>query len=172
MDSEELIRIEAQLLEQEHRPLKLIKNYFNREKWDENDPRRRAVKVAIFWRILFSPGIIATTGGIIALCSLGVLIWQTSVLLNQNALIKNQNKAINQQSYLIEAQRRSSLQFEISEILNRIDDELSRDTINRKLSPQLKSRIVAATVSMKPYRIYENDTLKEAYSSIIRIYQK
>tara|TARA_R110002124_G_scaffold17532_3_gene73486 strand:- start:371576 stop:372832 length:1257 start_codon:yes stop_codon:yes gene_type:complete len=162
---DEIVQIEAQLLEQEHRPLTLIKNYFNRDKWNKNDPRRRAVKVAIFWRILFSPAVLATTGGLLAFLSLVVLTWQTFVLLDQNVLLTDQNKKINQQSYLIEAQRRSSLQFEISEILNRIDDELKRDNVGlRELSPELKSRIIAATVSMKPYRSYENDSLQSPYS--------
>jgi len=31
--------IESQLLEQEHRPFQVIKNYLNRNKWDKGDKR-------------------------------------------------------------------------------------------------------------------------------------
>lgn len=89
----------------------------------------------------------------------------TFLLWRQNKLISNQNIYIKNQTYLIEAQRRGTLQFEISEILNRIDNEVS-DTTNktRSLSAQLKSRIIAATVSMKPYRSFENESLSKPYS--------
>lgn len=165
MDEKKIEQIEAQLLEQEHRPLSLIRNFIGREQWEKQDPRRKAVKTAILWRIVFSPGVIAMTGGLIAVISLVVLVYQTSILMDQNDLIKNQNYEISNQTYLIEAQRRSTLQFEISEILNRIDDEIKTDTTgHRSLSDALVSRIIAATVSMKPYRSYENDTLQFPYS--------
>jgi len=165
MEEKDLISIEARLLEQEHRPFTLLKNFFNRKQWDKQDPRRKAVKTALLWRLFFSPAVIAGTGGLIALASLIILYWQTEVLVNQNKLLIKQNKKIDNQTYLIEAQRRSALQFEISEILNRIDDELSKeDNKEKRLSAQLKSRIIAATVSMKPYRSYENDSLSQPYS--------
>lgn len=164
MEEKDLIKIEAQLLEQEHRPFSLLQNFFGRKQWDKEDPRRRAVKSALVYRLFFSPAVIAGTGGIIALASLFILYWQTDVLIDQNKLLQKQNQKIDNQTYLIEAQRRSSLQFEISEILNRIDDELQKEKVNRRLSSQLKSRIIAATVSMKPYRSYENDRLSRPYS--------
>ncbi len=157
IDQDKLLQIEARLLEQEHRPFSLLKNFFNRKKWDKQDPRRKAVKVAILWRLFFSPGTVAAAGGFIAILSLMVLVWQTRVLIEQN-------EKINDQTYLIEAQRRATLQFEISEILNRLDEELTESNIERNLSPELKSRIIASTVAMKPYRSYENDTLLPAYS--------
>ena len=81
----------------------------------------------------------------------------------QNELINNQNSKLVQQNYLVEAQRRATLQFELSEILNRIDEELEINK-NGQLSGSLKSRIVALTLAMKPYRSYENDTLKAPFN--------
>lgn len=165
MEEKERIDFEARLLEQEHRPFTLIKNYINRKQWNEEDPRRKAVKTALLWRIFFSPTMIAGGGGLIALGSLFILFWQTEVLVTQNKLLIEQNKKINDQTYLIEAQRRSALQFELSEILNRVDSELSRKgNKEKRLSLELKSRIIAATISMKPYRSYENDSLSQPYS--------
>ncbi|MBQ4803162.1 hypothetical protein J8L88_09905 [Aquimarina sp. MMG015] len=162
--------LETKLLEQEHRPLTILRNYSNRNKYPKGDPRRRAVFVSFFWRMFFSPGVIATGGGIIALISLVLLFWQSKILIQQNGLIvdqnnlvKYQNQKITDQNYLVEAQRRSTLQFEISEILNRVDEELKKDK-ERRLSNQLIGRIIAATNSLKPYRSYENDTLSQPYS--------
>ncbi|WP_299183880.1 hypothetical protein [uncultured Aquimarina sp.] len=162
--------IEAKLMEQEHRPLKVIKNYFDRNKYAKNDPRRKAVFVSFFWRLFFSPAAIAAGGSLIAIASLIILLYQTTILLEQNSLITNQNEIvieqnnkINAQNYLVEAQRRSSLQFEVSEILNKINEELNLSS-NRTLTTELKGRIIAVTIAMKPYKSYQADTLSKPYS--------
>ncbi|WP_109300156.1 hypothetical protein [Aquimarina sp. AU474] len=153
--SNKLADLEVRLLEQEHRPLIIIKNFINRRQWPKNDPRRKAVFASMIWRLFFSPAVIAASGGFIALVSLGVLVWQTTIL-------REQNNKIVEQNYLVEAQRRSSLQFELSEIFNRIDQELVND--KSIISQKLKSRIIAVTISMKPYKSFDGDTLSESYS--------
>ncbi|MDH7444665.1 hypothetical protein [Aquimarina sp. 2201CG14-23] len=168
-NQEEIIKqiseIETKLLEQEHRPLVIIKNFINRNQYEKGDPRRKAIYSSFIWRLFFSPGVMAASGGLIALISLGILIWQSSIMIKQNNLVLDQNIKINQQNYLVEAQRRSALQFEISEILNRIDEELQEsDNRERLLSKQLKGRIIAVTAAMKPYRSFQDDTLGKPYS--------
>lgn len=161
--SKKLTELESKLLEQEHRPFTIIKNFFERTKWGKEDPRRKAIKVSFFWRLFFSPGVLAASGGIIAILSLSILVWQTCILIKQNSLITIQNEKIVEQNHLVEAQRRSTLQFEISEILNRISNELKNNE-SKTLTKELRSRIIAVTLSMRPYRSFENDSLTEPYS--------
>ncbi len=93
-----LIKIEASLIEQEHRPIKVITNYlFRRKKWSKNDERVIASKKAIIWRLFFSPGVIAASGGVIAVFSLFILSFQLGEMRNQNKLIFDQNNFFRKQ---------------------------------------------------------------------------
>lgn len=76
-----------------------------------------------------------------------LLVIQSRLIHRQNALFDEQNKRILQQTYLQEAQRRSSLNFLLGNIFDKIDEELKLDT-NRSLSPQLTGRIIALTHSL------------------------
>lgn len=145
--------IEARLLEQEHRPYSLIKNYVNRHKWKKGDKRRKAVIVALFWRLLFSPATVAAAGGALAL--------MTVILLNyQNLLLEKQNEKIEHQTHLLEASRRSSQVFIMGEVLSDVNLELKDPhNFNDSLSPALTSRIVSLSLAMRPYRYWENEGL-------------
>jgi len=80
----------------------------------------------------------------------------------QNELIKKQNIRLDQQTYLQEAERRSSLVFLFSNIMDAIDNELKTDVgIKGKpdLSPQLTGRIIALSTRLKPYLYMEDSTL-------------
>ncbi len=92
-----------------------------------------------------------------------------SVLLhNQNELIKKQNIRLDQQTYLQEAERRSSLVFLFSNIMDAINVEISNDYNQnniRDLSPQLTGRIIALANRLKPYYFMQGDSLIESQIS-------
>ncbi len=85
--------------------------------------------------------------GIMIFAAIGGLLG-TVLLYNQNELIKSQNE-------LAEGTRRSSLVFLMSNIMDKVDEELKDTTINpngsRKLTPQTIGRIPALSQSLKPY---------------------
>lgn len=93
---------------------------------------------------------------------------QDSLLGNQNQLLFAQNKRLDQQTYLQEAERRSSLVFLFSNIMDAIDEELKEDyhkDNTRNLSPQLIGRIIALSSRLRAYRYLDGDTLiKKALS--------
>ncbi len=80
----------------------------------------------------------------------------------QNKLFENQNRRLDQQTYLQEAERRSSLVFLFSNIMDAVDRELREDYGNdniRNLSPQLIGRIVSLSQRLKPYHYMKRDKL-------------
>lgn len=115
----------------------------------------------IFWR-LTRIGII---GLIIAITPLVILVIQTKLLQKQNtkidlqnSLIEQQGIRLDQQTYLQEADRRGSLVFLFSNIMDQVDKELT-DGSSRELSPQLRGRIIALSSRLKPYHYLEGDEL-------------
>ncbi len=87
---------------------------------------------------------------------------QNNLIESQNSLFTEQNKRLEQQTYLQEAERRGSLVFLFSNVMDAIDKEL-KDDIGKKgvrdLSSQLIGRIIALSRRLKPYRYLENDSL-------------
>jgi len=87
-------------------------------------------------------------------------IFGSMLVYNQNKLFEHQNHRLDQQTYLQEAERRSSLIFLFSNILDKIDDELKTETNQeRELSNQLIGRIIALSEAFKPYKYLEQDSL-------------
>jgi len=78
-------------------------------------------------------------------------------------LLIRQNQLIKEQTFLIESSRRSAIIFELSSILDKIDEEIDlfeKDTSKLPpylLSSRLESRIVALSKSFRPY-YYLNGT--------------
>jgi hypothetical protein len=91
---------------------------------------------------------------------------QNTKIDQQNILIETQNKYLVQQTYLQEANRRSSLVFLFSNVMDAIDRELKDEqkNPNRNLSSQLMGRIISLSRSLKPYRYLLNDTLTKPIS--------
>lgn len=87
-----------------------------------------------------------------------ILKLQNEKLDRQNELLFWQNDRLNQQINLEEGNRRSSLVFFMSNIMDRIEDELRRSP-SRKLSEPLIARIVSLSQALRPYRYLENDSL-------------
>lgn len=157
---EKLIEIEAKLLEQEHRPFSLIKNYLGRNKYKKDDKRRISIKAALFWKLLFSQTAVIATGGIIGVFSVYFLYKQTDYIKNQNKLIENQNYSIQKQTFLIESGRRSSQVFIMGDVLSDINKELNNEkNTKRILSNALVGRIISLSRAMKPYKFLEGDSL-------------
>lgn len=104
---EKIEKIEVKLIEQEHRPFVILNNFFiKRKKWAKDDPRQIAATKAIIWRLFFSPTVVASIGGFIALLSLGVFVWQNALISKQNNFFQEQ---IKQQDEQYKLQRRTVL---------------------------------------------------------------
>lgn len=103
------------------------------------------------------------------------LLWQQNLKIErQNILINTQNTRIDQQTNLIEADRRSSLIFLMSNIMDKVDEEIREqkmylrekgvaedqiDMMQFRLSQSLIGRIAALSQAFKPYLYLQNDTL-------------
>jgi len=83
-----------------------------------------------------------------------------------------QNDRLNLQNNLIEADRRSSLVFLMSNVLDKVDEEIREqkdspefisepEDVQFSLSEPLINRIVALSRAFRPYRMMEGDTLSE-----------
>lgn len=107
----------------------------------------------------------------------GLFKEQNLLFTKQNAKIDTQNYRLNLQNNLIEADRRSSLVFLMSNILDKVDEEIrgQRDSIRRKLgvvpdstrfalSKPLTSRIVALSRAFRSYRMLQGDSLSKPVS--------
>ncbi|MEM6319038.1 MAG: pentapeptide repeat-containing protein [Bacteroidota bacterium] len=110
----------------------------------------------LVWR-LTRVGIFTLLLGFIPLCILGI---QTYILNSQNQLLQYQNQRLDQQINLEEGNRRSSLIFLMSNIMDKIGDELKNPRNRDKtLSDALIGRIVSLSQALRPYRYLENDQL-------------
>lgn len=93
---------------------------------------------------------------------------QNNLIIQQNIKIDKQNDNLVLQNNLIEAERRGSLVFMFSNLIDGVNRELENDYGNnnkRDLSPQLISRISALSMRLQPYRYLEQDELtQQAFS--------
>ncbi len=124
------------------------------------------VGVHIFWR-LTRIGILAM---IIAMIPFILLFQQNKLISKQNLKFDVQNERIDIQNNLIEAERRSSLVFLMSNILDKVGEEianqeLQHDSIGYSLSQPLRGRIIALSRAFRHYRTLEGDTLSREFVS-------
>ncbi|PHN08570.1 pentapeptide repeat-containing protein [Flavilitoribacter nigricans] len=117
----------------------------------------------VIWRVT-RIGIFAISAAIIPILVLMVqtviLSTQNEKLDYQNQLIQNQNLRLDQQVQLDESHRRSSFIFLMSNIMDKIDEELKNAPDgSRQLSDELIGRIAALSQALLPYRYLENDEL-------------
>ncbi len=89
-----------------------------------------------------------------------ILNRQNDKLEIQNLLLGKQNQRLDQQINLEEGNRRSSLIFFMSNIMDKIDDEMKGNP-ERSLSAPLIGRIVSLSQALRPYRYLENDELTD-----------
>jgi len=103
---------------------------------------------------------------------------QTQMMDIQNDKMEVQNKKINIQNSLIEAERRSSLVFLMSNVLDKVDDEIKEqqrelksndfevvENIEYSLSKPLVSRIIALSKTFEPYHMLDGDSLSSHLTS-------
>lgn len=110
--------IEAALIAQEHRFTHILFNFItSRSTFEKNDPRRKSALQALIWRF-FSPSTVATSG--IGLTAFFGVIFAYQA----NSLLKEQNQ-------LSESARRSAIVFELTSILDGIDEELDEANIQK-----------------------------------------
>ncbi len=114
MAGEEEVKIQAQLIEQDHRPFKVVSRFLTRnEKWpDRGDPRRSACETAMFW-LLVSPSTIVVGGGSIIAVATLVLYWiQSHTLIEQRSEMALQTEVMREQNRAVLLQN-SNIQFQI-----------------------------------------------------------
>ena len=121
------------------------------------------VSAHLIWRMT-RVGMFTVLIALVPLMVMGVqtliLSVQNDKLEAQNQLIQNQNTRLDQQIHLEEGNRRSSFIFLMSNIMDKVDEELkNRNNNDRKLSDELIGRIVSLTQTLRPYRYLENDKL-------------
>ena len=96
----------------------------------------------------------------------------TLLLVNQNELLQNQNQLIKNQMSLEEASRRGALVMLMSNIFDKVDDEIAEqkaemsvwqieitDSTKYSLSQSLIGQIAALSYSFKPYKFMDGDTM-------------
>lgn len=83
---------------------------------------------------------------------------QNKLVKDQNRLVRTQTEKLQQQNILSESERRSSLVFLMSNILDKMDEELKKNE-KRTISKELIARIIALSNSLKPYYFFENNQL-------------
>ena len=84
---------------------------------------------------------------------------QTYILNKQNSLLQYQNTRLDQQINLQEGNRRSSLVFLMSNVMDKIGEEVKQPGNKGQLSEALISRIISLSQAFRPYRYLENDQL-------------
>lgn len=85
---------------------------------------------------------------------------QNTLFENQNSLLSQQTTKLEQQTTLSESNRRSSLIFLMSNVLDKLDDELKANK-GRKISTELSARIISLSNSFKPYFILEGNQISK-----------
>jgi len=106
-NEDDLPSIEAKLIEQDHRLFKVLWTFFwERRKWDKEDPRRKAALHAFLWQFITPGSIIATGGGLIAAFTLVVLVKQTELAAQQTEAVISQTQLFEKQNELFNNQNR------------------------------------------------------------------
>jgi hypothetical protein len=107
-------------------------------------------------------GIFISLGGLTGTL---LLMNQNKLLEGQNKLLESQNELIQNQMYQNEASRRGALIVLMSNIMDKVDDEISSQ---KNKNPQLKEfnlsqsligQIAALSHSFKPYKFLKGDTI-------------
>jgi hypothetical protein len=96
--TDKFVKLEANLLEQEHRLFNVIYNWMHRSAYETSDPRYKAVGRALLWRLLFSPNTVAVGSSLIGAFTLFVLWWQSSLLSESNRIAEKNHRELMEQS--------------------------------------------------------------------------
>ncbi len=92
-----------------------------------------------------------------------ILLWQQNQKIDeQTKLFQKQNDKIDSQIQLEESSRRGNLIVMMSNIMDKVDDELKereKQDSSRALSKQLIGRIAALSYAFRPYRFWQGNSL-------------
>ncbi|HAS39223.1 MAG TPA: hypothetical protein DCS93_02030 [Microscillaceae bacterium] len=107
-----------------------------------------------------------------------LIVTQNEKIGIQNNLLNAQNRQVEAQTQLAESNRRSSLVFLMSNIMDKVDAEIKADctyqrayrvnpdtSYKAKLSKTLEGRIIALSRSLKPYRYLEGNSIRKTLHS-------
>lgn len=101
---------------------------------------------------------------IIVACFIALIaFWQYQSIERQNLKIEDQNDKIEIQNNLLESERRGDNIILLSNLMNKIDTEIQNqntDSETNNLSSQTIGRIISLSQHLKPYRYFENDSLR------------
>lgn len=95
IDAPSAIELDAKLIAQEHRLFLILRNWFSREKFPPNDPRRAACNNALVWRMVvaLAPSAAVTGAGLVGLFGLWVAYQSNTLLREQTEIIAEDAQA-------------------------------------------------------------------------------
>ena len=161
--------LEARFMEQEHRIVRVVQNYFDRKRWPAGDPRRIAARNAVIWRVL-TPGTAAVAAsGLVAVATLVVLVWQTRLIAEQNEFFKEQNQKLQLQ---IDQQGNQDVSRRRTEIISVLyETQPGRDGLEPKANPRTRGEAVLEFVQLERERLKKLKQQAPAYQSELSLTQ-
>lgn len=138
--------LEARLIEQDHRIFSVISNFWRYRMGPSEYRRASTISAGALLARFLITGSILGGFGIVAILGL-------TVAMRSNYLLEQQNLKIDQQTLLVDAQRRASLNIEISSIWEQLRVEAPSGTVSKAFVPSnvLTARVVALTRAFSPY---------------------
>ncbi|MFS4439220.1 pentapeptide repeat-containing protein [Paracoccaceae bacterium GXU_MW_L88] len=143
---------EMRLVEQEHRVFSVASNFWRYRSGPEILRKASLSAVtSLVIRLLFAGGIV---GGFSIVAILGLV-----VAIRSNDILEQQNLRLDQQNLLVEAQRRSSLNVELSSLWDQLRDEVPPGARTTAFQPSdvLAARVVVLTRAFTPYFYLEHN---------------
>lgn len=149
--------IELKFIEQEHRFFHTIANLIKFRKGPEAN--RRAAILSFGWALAARSTQTVAAGGVGVVALLGLI-----AAFRANELVVAQNRRMDQQTLMIDAQRRASLNVEMSSIWDQIRAEYDATSVKgqklRQASPLLTARLVYISRAFQPYVTLRANALK------------
>lgn len=135
MEEKKIAEIEKKLIEQEHRLVSSIKNVllygFKQDEEEGILTKKRAAWIALLRNLFYGRNSVVVLSSISLVSFLGLYIaWKA------NTIIERQNELLYKQNFLMESERRAALVFELSSILDEIDEE--NDDLRKNTKEQYK----------------------------------
>ncbi len=140
-----LVRVEARLIRQEHRPRAALRNFMARKQWPAGDPRRRACWQALIWA-WFGP----TTVALGAAATLVALIWQ-------NRLMAHQLNTMDTQFMLAEKANREAERTQLIGVLWDVKVDITTKEKVPVASPRTRKEALLRFVELERERFEEKE---------------
>lgn len=156
---ERVEELELKIIEQEHRIIPAIVNYWKaRKELNHNDPKRLAAFKALIWQIFFSPTTVVVTGGIIGLATLIAFIWQNNLISEQNSFLRQQLEA--QQQQIITQQKVNNQNLKNQSIVQIYGSDYTNN-------PRVKAEALKTLVQVERATMsYERNSLSTDYINL------